>query len=90
MEYLLIYIGIISLITFIAYGADKRKAQKKEWRTPEAVLITLAAVGGSIGAIAGMRFFHHKTRKPKFYIGVPAILIAQIAVGIAIWILFYK
>lgn len=58
--------------------ADKRKAQKKLWRIPEATLLTVALLGGSLGCIYGMYHFHHKTRKPKFYLGLPAILTAQI------------
>ena len=52
------------------------------WRTPEAVLLTLSLLGGSIGALAGMRFFHHKTRKPKFIILVPLTLIIWAALGV--------
>jgi uncharacterized membrane protein YsdA (DUF1294 family) len=58
---------------------DKRKAQKNLWRIPEATLFLMAAIDGSIGSIAGMYKFRHKTRHWYFVIGMPAILIAQIA-----------
>lgn len=77
------YLIIINITSFIVYGTDKKKAEKGSWRTSEATLITLAVIGGSIGAILGIKIFHHKTRKPKFYIGVPTILILQIIALIA-------
>lgn len=78
----IIYLIIINIITFITYGVDKNKARKGAWRIPEKTLIGLAIAGGSIGALAGMGFFHHKTRKPLFKIGIPMILIIEAA-----WIL---
>lgn len=73
------YVIIINLMTFIVYGIDKRKAMLHQWRIPETTLIMLAVIGGSIGAWFGMQFFHHKTRHPKFYIGIPLIMIAEFA-----------
>ncbi len=63
---LIVYI-IVNVIVFFLYGHDKKKAENKEWRTPESTLI-LAALFGAFGGVLGMRFFHHKTQKPKFYI----------------------
>ncbi len=73
------YLLAVNVLAFAAYGIDKRKAIRNAWRIPERTLLLLAVVGGSIGAILGMRFFHHKTRKPKFRIGLPLILVLQIA-----------
>lgn len=81
LRFILIYLLLINAVGLLVMLADKRKAQKKQWRIPEATLITIALMGGSIGSLAGMRLFHHKTRKPKFYIGIPAILIAQLALA---------
>ena len=75
----IIYLIIINIITFIIYGIDKAKARKGAWRIPEKTLIGLAVAGGSIGALAGMSFFHHKTRKPLFKIGIPVILLIEAA-----------
>ena len=75
---ILIYLILINIITCIVFGVDKRKAKKEKWRVPEATLLLLSVIGGSIGALIGMRLFHHKTRKAKFRIGVPVILILQI------------
>ena len=77
---LYIYVVIINVITFFVYGLDKNKAKARQWRIPEAQLIFLAVIGGSVGALAGMKVFHHKTRKPKFRIGVPAILVIQLII----------
>ena len=76
---LTIYLLLVNAAAFLAFGEDKRRARRREWRIPEATLMGLAAAGGSLGALAGMRFFHHKTRHRKFTAGVPALLIAQIA-----------
>ena len=62
------------------FGVDKQKARRNKWRIPEKTLILSAVIGGSVGAILGMRFFHHKTRKARFAIGVPVILLVQIGV----------
>lgn len=76
---LLIYFLIINAVGFVLMLADKRKAQKKLWRIPESTLLTVAAMGGSVGCLAGMYTFRHKTKHLKFTLGIPAILILQIA-----------
>lgn len=78
MRYLFIYLLVINLTAFAAYGLDKKKAEKDKWRIPEATLVMLAVLGGSIGALAGMLAFHHKTKKPKFVIGIPLIALTQV------------
>ncbi len=80
MDLTLGYFLAINVVAFLAYGIDKYKAKKDLWRIPEATLLLLAVIGGSIGALLGMRFFHHKTKKPKFSVGVPVILIIQIVI----------
>ena len=77
---ILIYIAIISIITFLCFGIDKWKAKAHKWRIKEATLIGLCIIGGSIGGLLGMHLFRHKTKKPLFFIGIPLILIAQIAI----------
>ena len=79
-----IYLIAINLVTFFIYGIDKLKAKRGRWRIPESMLLTLAVVGGSIGALLGMLVFRHKTKHKKFIIGVPLILAAQVALLIAI------
>lgn len=73
-----ILLAVINLITFILYGIDKQRARKKQWRIRESVLIGMAVIGGSIGALAGMAFFRHKTLKPVFRLGIPLILLVQV------------
>ena len=73
------YLLGINTVTFIVYGIDKYKAKKARWRIPEATLLLLAVLGGSIGAWMGMKVWHHKTKHKKFKYGIPAILLIQIA-----------
>lgn len=74
----LIYLLAINLISFLAMYIDKKKAKRGSWRTKESTLFTLVLLGGGIGGIAGMYLFRHKTKKPGFVIGFPAILIIEI------------
>jgi uncharacterized membrane protein YsdA (DUF1294 family) len=83
------YLFGISLAAFLVCGWDKFRACRSGWRVPEATLLLLAALGGSFGLLIGMRVFRHKTRKPKFYIGVPMILLAQVLAVGAVWYFFY-
>ena len=85
LMYFIIYLIIINLISFLAMYIDKRKARYGKWRIPEQSLFFLALIGGSIGAIAGMYAFRHKTKKLRFSIGFPVILILQIILIISVW-----
>ena len=76
---IIIYFIAINLVTFFLYGIDKWKAKRSKWRIPEATLLGLAVIGGSIGAWLGMKVWHHKTQHKKFKYGLPLILLAQIA-----------
>ena len=83
---LLIYLEAVNLLTLLVYGLDKRRAVVHRERIPEGALLGLAAIGGSIGALAGMLLFRHKIRKRKFTVGVPVILALEIAFFLAlIW-----
>ena len=75
---ILIYLLLINLITFLAMYIDKKRAKWGKWRIKESTLFTLALIGGSIGGIAGMYTFRHKTKKTRFVIGFPGILIIEI------------
>ncbi len=77
--WLVTYVIAVNLIGFAAMGLDKFKAKNHAWRIPESTLFFIAIIGGSIGSILGMRVFHHKTLHKKFTIGMPLILIIQIA-----------
>ena len=72
------YLIIVNLVGFLMMGIDKRKAIKGAFRIPEATLFIVALIGGSIGSIAGMYTFRHKTRHFSFVYGMPAILILQV------------
>ena len=80
-----IYLLAINVITFFVYGIDKLKAKRNKWRIPEATLLGLAIIGGSIGAWLGMKAWHHKTMHKKFKYGVPLIFILQVALAIYIY-----
>ena len=76
----LIYLGVINAVTFFLYGIDKRKARRSKWRIEESTLLWWAVLGGSIGAILGIKIWHHKTQRKKFAVGVPMILLTQIMI----------
>ena len=81
---LLVYLLLVNAAGFLLMLVDKYKAKRNLWRIPEATLMGVAAIGGSIGAIAGMKLFRHKTKHAKFYIGLPVILTLQIVAVICI------
>ena len=88
---MLCWLLVINLVTFLVFGLDKWKAKRKEKResvrrVPERTLFLLSAIGGSVGALLGMRVFHHKTLHRSFRIGVPVILILQILVPVGLWV----
>ena len=76
---LIYYLLAVNVLTFIVYGVDKWKAQRGRWRVPEASLLGLAALGGSVGAWLAMQLFRHKTQKKKFRYGVPVLFVLQVA-----------
>ena len=76
---IILYLVAINVVTFLLYGIDKFKAQRSRWRIPEAVLLGMAVVGGSVGAWLGMMVWRHKTQHKKFKYGIPLILALQIA-----------
>ena len=84
MDLLAMYLLIINAVGFVFMLVDKFKAKRNLWRIPEATLMGVAAIGGSIGSLLGMYTFRHKTKHPKFTIGIPAILVLQIAAAVAI------
>lgn len=85
---IIIYLLIINLLSFLSMGIDKWKAKRGAWRIPEQTLISLVLLGGGIGGIIGMYLFKHKTKKPRFYIGFPVILILEIIISIYIMVKF--
>lgn len=82
MELILLYLLLINALGFLLMLADKAKARKNKWRIPEATLLAVALLGGSIGTLIGMRTIRHKTRKPAFSIGVPVVIALQVLLGI--------
>ena len=84
---LLLYLAAVNLVTFAVYGADKRRARKDKRRVSEKTLFLLAIIGGSVGALLGMKVFHHKTRHWYFVWGIPAILLVQIALPVVLLVL---
>ena len=87
MKFILLYLLLINAAGFLFMLADKWKAKKNRWRIPEATLMTVAALGGSIGSLLGMYTVRHKTKHLKFTLGIPLILAVEIVA--AIWILVY-
>ena len=86
---ILIYLAVINIVAFFLYGIDKWKAQRNKWRVTEARLLWIAVAGGSIGALLGMKIWHHKTKHNKFRFGLPAILILHLAAVLAAGYYYY-
>ena len=82
---LTIYLVCINLASFAVMGADKRRARREAWRIRERTLFLLAIVGGSVGAIAGMYAFHHKTRHWYFRAGFPLLFLFQALLLFFLW-----
>ena len=82
MNIILGYLLAVNIATFFLYGIDKYKAKKGQWRISEVALLTMAAIGGSIGVWIGMRIWHHKTMHKKFKYGIPVIIIMQVALAV--------
>ncbi len=90
-ELLGLWLAAINLVTFCIFGLDKWKAKRKAKneavrRVPEKTLFLLSILGGSVGALLGMRVFHHKTLHKSFRYGIPAILALQILIPLGIWL----
>lgn len=85
LKNIIIYLVVINIVGFLAMFIDKEKAKRGAWRIPEKTLFLLTLLGGGIGTIAGMYLFRHKTKKLKFTVGFPVILITEVAL-IVYWI----
>lgn len=86
MKYFLLYLLLINAVGFALMLIDKWKAKHNRWRIKEATLMTVAALGGSVGSLLGMYTIRHKTKHLKFTVGIPLILVAQIFAAIyLIW-----
>lgn len=82
MKWALLWVLALSLADFVLMGVDKRRAKRGAWRVKERTFFLLALLGGSPGALLAMWAFRHKTRHWYFKFGLPAILLAQIALGL--------
>lgn len=78
MKYILAYLLLINALGFCLMLIDKWKAKKNRWRIPEATLMGVAALGGSVGSLIGMYTVRHKTKHLKFTVGIPVILVVQL------------
>lgn len=83
------YLLLVNTGAFLTMGIDKSKAKHGKWRISEKTLFLLAAVGGSIGSLAGMYTFRHKTKHTKFVVGMPAILIVHMAAAVYVLYLLF-
>lgn len=77
MNYFLYYLLFLNIFGFSIMGIDKQKAKRHQWRISEKTLFMVSLLGGSIGTLVGMYFFHHKTKHWYFVVGMPLILIVQ-------------
>ncbi|MBR5039969.1 MAG: DUF1294 domain-containing protein [Clostridiales bacterium] len=76
--FFLVFFLLMNLITFALFHSDKRKAEKNSFRIPERDLLGFSACFGALGGCLGMILFHHKTRKPKFFILLPLFAIIHL------------
>ena len=90
MKLLLYYLLLINAAGFLLMLVDKWKARKNRWRVRESTLLLIAALGGSVGSLAGMYLFRHKTRHLKFTLGIPLILAAQCIAAVLVMALGAK
>ena len=81
----LLWLAVINAAGFLLMGLDKWKAKRGAWRIPEKTLFTAALLGGTVGVMAGMKTFHHKTRHGQFKYGLPVLLTIQL--GAAVWLM---
>lgn len=82
------YLPGISLLSVVVTIADKRKAKKGAWRIPEATLLWLAALGGSVAMYLTMHLIRHKTKHLKFMLGIPVIFLLQVGLAWGLWQIF--
>jgi len=85
MLYIAIYLAAISLLAVILTVRDKRAARKSKWRVRESTLLLIAALGGSVAMLLTMQGIRHKTKHKKFMLGIPVIIVLQVALAAAIW-----
>ena len=89
MIYLAIYLAVISLVAIIMTVSDKRRARQHRWRISEAALLLVSALGGRVAMLLTMLLIHHKTKHLKFMLGIPLIIVAQIALALLLWRVFH-
>ena len=82
IQNIIVYLIAINLIGVMAMWIDKKKAQKGAWRFSEKSLFMITILGGGIGTIAGIYTFRHKTKKLRFTIGLPTILVTEIVLAV--------
>ena len=84
LKIVLWYLVLINALGFLLMLVDKYKAKRHLWRIPEATLMGVAAIGGSVGSLLGMYTVRHKTKHPKFYIGIPVLLALQVILAVVL------
>ena len=82
-----VYLIVMNLVGVVIMGIDKAKAKKGAWRIPEKTLFLVSLLGGSLGTLAGMYLFRHKTKHTSFVIGMPVILAVHIA--LVLWLFVF-
>jgi uncharacterized membrane protein YsdA (DUF1294 family) len=87
MKYFLLYLAVISVVSVLVCCYDKIAAKKCWRRTPEKTLLLLSVLGGSAAMYLTMQIIRHKTRHNKFMVGIPLIILLQIAI---IWVVYFK
>ena len=83
---LIAWLILTNITAFLMFGIDKLKAKANKWRISEKALFIVAIIGGGVGAFLGMQVFRHKTKHTKFVVGIPVIMVVQIAILVWLWL----
>ena len=83
---LIAWLILTNITAFLMFGIDKLKAKADKWRISEKALFIVAIIGGGVGAFLGMQVFRHKTKHTKFVVGIPVIMVVQIAILVWLWL----
>ena len=90
LKIFLVYLAVISFVAFVMTVWDKHCARRGKWRVPERSLITVSLLGGSVMMLLTMKLVRHKTKHPKFMVGIPIIIVLQFAAAAIVWYYFFR
>ena len=90
LKIFLVYLAVISFVAFVMTVWDKHCARRGKWRVPERSLITVSLLGGSVMMLLTMKLVRHKTKHPKFMVGIPVIIVLQFVAAEVVYYYFFR